>query len=82
MKEQRVDGSWQLSNANCLRCILTCFERNNKVKIPSKQINKVRFYTSAVKEGLTINPWFLTGFIDGEWCFTIRIRKCEKRLTG
>ena len=53
------------SSKGCLRCGLTGFERDYKVKILSKQINKVRFYTSAVKEELIINPRFLTGFSDG-----------------
>ena len=58
VKEQRVDGSWQLASANCLRCILTGLEIKNKVKVPVKQINKVRFHTlvSNQTQELILNP--------------------------
>jgi len=42
VKEQRVDGSWY-GNA-CLRCTLTDFERNNRIKNLSNQINIKRYY--------------------------------------
>lgn len=29
-----------------------------------------------------INPWFVTGFIDGEGCFSINIISCKKSKTG
>ena len=82
IKEQRVDGSWQVSGVSCLRCILTGFGRDYKVKIPFKQINKVRFSTSAVKEELIINPWFITGFADGEGCFGVSVPKQKASSTG
>jgi hypothetical protein len=51
VKEQRVDGSWSINSIH-LRCTLMGFERNYQVKILSKQINKVRSYTSlAVNQG-------------------------------
>jgi hypothetical protein len=40
VKEQRVDGSWQVGGASCLRCTLMGFERNYQVGILSNQINK------------------------------------------
>ena len=50
------------------------FEKNFQARIPSNPINKcsMRFYTSKVKQSrlnlqnLKINPWFVTGFTDGE----------------
>ena len=34
------------------------------------------------KESSEINPWFITGFIDAEGCFSIRVRKTKKTLIG
>ena len=42
VKEQRVDGSWQVGGASCLRCTLMGFEINYQIKAPSKQL---RFYS-------------------------------------
>nr|AYE93380.1 LAGLIDADG homing endonuclease [Termitomyces sp.]AYE93381.1 LAGLIDADG homing endonuclease [Termitomyces sp.] len=41
VKEQRVDGSWCIANSNPLhlRYTLMGFERNYRIKIPSKQLN-------------------------------------------
>ena len=36
----------QVSGVSCLRCSLTGLEINYKVKVPSKQINEVRFYST------------------------------------
>ncbi len=46
VKEQRVDGSWQIGGAFCLRCTLLGFKKNSRVKVLSNQINKVKWYTS------------------------------------
>lgn len=86
VKVQRVDGCWLVGGASCLRCTLMGIEKYYQTKIPSKQINKVRFY-SALREDngnfrLTMNPWFVTGFSDGEGCFMIYIRKNPKYSTG
>ena len=78
VKEQRVDS-------NCinsmLRYTLTDFEIKSLIKIPSNQIINKRFYStltasekSSVKES-TFNPWFITGFTDGEGSFMIHLRK-------
>jgi len=62
VKEQRVDGSWCIKFMHS-RCTLMGFERNYQIKILSKQINKVIYYTSlAINQGQTslkMNPWFL-----------------------
>lgn len=58
---------------------------NIKSKIPSYQINKVRYYTSLVvnqTEVLGMNPWFITGFSDGEACFSVNIYKSKKHILG
>ena len=63
VKEQRLDGSLHPSyykkTQGCLRCGLTGFERDYKVKIPTKQINKVIFYSTLrvnQTQELIINP--------------------------
>ena len=74
VKEQRVDGSWY-EKKSYLRCTLFGFERNHLAKIPSNLINLSRQFstqTTLLNKGLYpkfelnhLNPWFLTGFIDG-----------------
>lgn len=34
------------------------------------------------KESTDVNPWFITGFIDAEGCFSIRVRKTTKTRIG
>ena len=43
VKEQRVYGSWHYI---CLRYTLMGFERNYQVKIPSNQINMLKYYST------------------------------------
>jgi hypothetical protein len=78
VKEQRVDGSYFGLNPK-LRCTLTGFERNYPIKIPSKQFNNKSFSTFIKYQ---INPWFLTGFTDGEGCFSIKIQQNAKLKTN
>lgn len=95
VKEQRVDGSWLINKlANpiikrSLRCTLMDFERNYQVRIPSNLINKssLRYYSSKsvqerVKHNLIMDPWFLTGFVDAEGCFTLGISRNKYCKTG
>jgi|ERR1700675_153686 len=85
VKEQRVDGSWLISNSviliRSLRCTLMDFERNYQIKILSKQLNKNKRNFSTVVPNSKINPWFLIGFSDGgsSFCFSIYI---DKRIKG
>ena len=75
-----------------LRCILVGFKINYQIKNLSKLINMYRSYTSKAvvpecKRNLynvqhKINPWFLTGFLDGEGCFLISISKKESLKIG
>jgi hypothetical protein len=91
VKEQRVDGSWQGAGASCLRCTLMGFSGNYRVRIPSNQINRhtIRYYSSKpvqqsvpVNPNLGMNPWFLTGFVDAEGCFTLGITRNKECKTG
>lgn len=64
VKEQRVNGSWHV--LTCLRCTLTGFERNCRIKILSNRINQNIRYTSTLgivkqQQQGGVNPWFVTG---------------------
>jgi hypothetical protein len=48
------------------------FERYYQVKILSKQLNFKRNFSTLVKIS-KLNPWFVTGFVDGDWSFGITI---------
>ena len=83
VKEQRVDGSWlvkkfAISNRS-LRCTLVNFERNLKVKIPSKQYNFKNFSTY---NSTYINPWVWSGLIDSKGSFTIVIYRNKTHKLG
>ena len=85
VKEQRVDGSWFLApKARSLRYTLMDFERNYQFKILSKQLNFIKyFHTSAYAQvqNTKLDPWFVTGFCDGEACFSVSIY-IDKRIKG
>lgn len=93
VKEQRVYGSWPGNILPGLRYTLTGSERNYQVKIPSNQIRLplIREFSSISSQSSIKNtevkscnfyPWFITGFVDGEGSFIIRIRKKANYRTG
>jgi len=95
VKEQRVYGSWRGMNLPHLRCTLTGFERNYQIKNLSNQIplSLIRGFSSKHSESLIknpslearsypIDPWFITGFVDAEGSFMIRVRKNPKYKVG
>jgi hypothetical protein len=71
VKEQRVDGNWYLSK-RYLRYALMDFERSYQIRFLSKQLNKLFFSTLSVKFP-QLNPYFVTGFCDGESSFQLSI---------
>lgn len=89
VKEQRVDGSWSTGRSPVnLRYTLRGFERITWAGIPSNQILNKRLYSttknsknlqpklSTIDEGsLSLNPWFITGFTDGDGSFSVSIAK-------
>jgi len=85
VKEQRVDGN-RCFTIRHLRCTLMGFERNYQIKIPSKQIINKRLYSSVVERYLSnkysLNPWFISGFIDAEGSFMVIVRKKPENRTG
>ena len=88
VKEQRVDGSWRGKYTPRLRCTLTGSERNYQVKILSNQKNKLRSFTTTAAPPqpqmklYLLNTYFVTGFIDAEGCFLIRVRINPKSKIG
>lgn len=81
VKEQRVYGSW---HNKCLRYTLMDFERNYQIKIPSNQINKLRYYSTYtnIQNSNNLDPNFLTGFADAESSFIVLVLKEPKSKTG
>src|SRR5436305_15293257 len=83
VKEQRVDGH-RCVKLTHLKYALMGFERNYQIRIPSNHlITSRRLYTSLPANLLdNLNPWFLTGFSDGESNFTVRIIKSNSVKVG
>ncbi len=94
VKEQRVKGSYCINNIQ-LRCTLTSFAKNHQIKILSNQICLPLFRKfasissqSSIKNldvevtSCALHPWFITGFVDGEGSFMIRVRKNSKYRLG
>lgn len=84
VKEQRADGNWYPSK-RYLRCALMDFERSYQVKILSKQLILKNLYLYTVR-GFTsqqgLNPYFITGFCDGESSFQVSITKNKTSKLG
>ena len=76
VKEQQVNGSFDGKNILCIRYTLMGFERNNQVRFFYKQINKL------IKCSSTIDPWWFSGFIDGEGSFILSITENNKLKLG
>ena len=97
VKAQRVDGSLFLSQSlqrfKNLRYTLRGFERISSSGIPSNKIINKRLYSTTndpknlkkeffKNEGsFNLNPWFVTGFTDGDGSFAVSITK-KKSGTG
>jgi hypothetical protein len=80
VKEQRVDGNRWIRPIH-LRCTLMDCENSYLVKIPSKQLKLNKFSFSSINSPPKLNPWFITGLIDGEGSFyTTIFRNSEYKL--
>ncbi len=95
VKEQRVDGSWFIKpDLINLRCTLRGFERITLSGSLSYQIlNKHLYSTTTIvtkepkniksfihKDGFKLNPWFVTGFTDGDGSFSVSITKKKEGI--
>ena len=56
------------------------FERNDQIKIPSKQLNNQNY--STFNQPSQLNPWFWTGLIDAEGSFSIIIDRSKTQKLG
>jgi len=91
VKEQRVDGSWYDKNSY-LRCTLFGFKRNHLARTLSNHINLTRQFSTKTTlfntelynntELIQLNPWFITGFTDGEGTFGLYINSNNKYKSG
>lgn len=88
IKEQRVNGSWCFVLKH-LRNTLISFERNYQVRNPSNQINRqIRFYATKLVQNCVnstiqpVNPWFITGFIEGKASFNVNVTRSQKMKSG
>lgn len=89
VKEQRVNGNLQLlNNYIWLNYTLMDLETNYQAIIPSKQINiqtRLLYCHKVVQQSCRekhiqnlshkMNPWFITGFVDGEGSFWVNISR-------
>ena len=68
---------------NRIRTGRVCLKLNDPIGIFSKQINmQERRFSSSKSIGETLNPYFVTGFIDGEGCFNITVHKDNRLNIG
>ena len=83
VKEQRVDGSYieyfNKKNYSMLRYTLVAFERSYQIKIPSNFINLKRNFCTLESK---LNPFYVTGFVDGEGSFILTIIRDNKYKSG
>ena len=66
-------------------CGLRTFYRAGREKVIFKCIGRFQFFshTSGVsKNNLKLNPWFVSGFLDGEGCFHVSIIENKKSKLG
>lgn len=84
VKEQRVNGSqWINYKPIHLRYTLMDSEKNYRIKILSKQLKLNTLSFSTLNNNKTkMNPWFVTGLIDGEGSFFTSIFKTNLYKLG
>lgn len=88
VKEQRIDGNRGVYLNTRSRFILRCFSINQFIKTQSNLIHK-RYLTSIIENKIDhailrfkMNPWFLTGFSDGEASFIVYVQKSKNVKIG
>jgi hypothetical protein len=82
VKEQRADGNWYPSK-RYLRCALMVFERSYPVRFLSNQLMlKKLFFSTVSLKTPQLNPYFVTGFCDGESSFQVSIFKNKNLKLG
>lgn len=86
VKEQRVDGSSNSRNLEYVRCTLVAGKPVLGWKTHSHSDNRI-FVHSTFKNYIhttrsTIDPWFVTGFVEAEGCFTLGFLKSDRYKMG
>jgi LAGLIDADG endonuclease len=78
VKEQRVNGSY-IEKYSILKCTLMGFVKSYQVRIPPKQIIILKSYSTLAinlaKNENNLDPWFITGIVDAEGCFTFNLNR-------
>ena len=87
VKEQRVDGSSNSRNLDFVRCTLVAGKPVLNRKIHSHFNNNNFFRNTLFKRSIhtskpTLNPWFVTGLVDAEGCFTLGFFKSDNYKMG
>ena len=86
VKEQRVDGSSNSRNLDFVRCTLVAGKPVFGWKIHYHSDNS-RIVNSMFKRSIhttrsTLDPWFLTGLVEAEGCFTLGFFKSDNYKMG
>lgn len=83
VKEQRINDNY-CNKLLHLRYILMVYENKYQSRILFNKFNlqKRLFQTGTYLNSNFINPWFLTGFADGEGCFIISVYKTKDVKIG
>jgi hypothetical protein len=83
VKEQRVDGSSISRNLDFVRCTLVAGKPVFGRKIHYRPDYIIFTYNKFIHiTRSTLDPWFVTGFVDAEGCFTLGIIKNDNYITG
>ena len=78
VKEQRVDGSYSFQ-VGLLRCTLMAPVKGYQTEILSNKNNVSEKVVVTKRAKLNkLDPWFMTGFVDGEGYFSIELYKDSK----
>jgi hypothetical protein len=84
VNEQRVDGSYCSNIIEQLRCTLMGPEMGYQSGIPSNLLQNSLFSTTLISSNTInrkINPWFITGFVDAEGCFSLSLSPDNRAVT-
>nr|YP_009072345.1 LAGLIDADG endonuclease [Sclerotinia borealis]AHX83006.1 LAGLIDADG endonuclease [Sclerotinia borealis] len=86
VKEQRVDGSSSSRNLEFVRCTLVAGKPVLGRKFhthSSKFIAQSNMYKKSIHMiNSNLNPWFITGFVDADGCFTLGFLKSDRYKMG
>jgi len=86
VKEQRVDGSSNSRNLDFVRCTLVAgkpvFGRKIHYCLDNQIITYNKFKQFIHTTRSTLDPWFITGFVEAEGCFLLGFFKSDNYRMG